>query len=207
MHFDLPPVRIALHFILGIFSLVLLGLTAARLHYTTHIPDGDPVNGGIDFYDPVVAELLVTTLFHHDMVHIHVNPLNSTCLFLTRTWVLHRIHTIHKRVENRYVYTFRGELIGCLFVLWMFWICGAGVATNLWGNLSWCQQYQPCRILTAMLAFTWMGWIILTIIMVMSIMFVVVNGALLEPMHGRWDPRASIYTGHRDMSTRPNSGV
>ncbi|KAF8913672.1 hypothetical protein CPB85DRAFT_1375534 [Mucidula mucida] len=186
MAFDLPPVRIALYFTLGIFSLVLLGLTAARLHYTTHIPDGDPVNGGVNFYDPVVAELLVTTLF-------------------TMAWCIFTIHTIHKRVENRYVYTFRGELIG-LFVLWMFWICGAGVATNVWGNLSWCQQYQPCRILTAMLAFTWMGWIILTLIMVMSIMFVVVNGALLEPMHGRWDPRASIY-GHRDMSTRPNSGV
>ena len=73
MPFDLPPLRIALYFSLVrylffclpqntysalliavesqiLFSVVLFGLTAARLHYTTHLPKGDPLNGGNNFY-------------------------------------------------------------------------------------------------------------------------------------------------------------
>lgn len=67
-----------------LFSAVLLGLTAARLHYTTHLPRGDPLNQGQPFYgtcrahssdafhidvdthsclsDPIVAELLACSI-------------------------------------------------------------------------------------------------------------------------------------------------
>ena len=41
---------------------------------------------------------------------------------------LYSMHTIHKRREPRYLNTFRGELIG-LFILWIFWICGAAIAS------------------------------------------------------------------------------
>lgn len=33
-----------------LFSLILLSLTAARLNYTLHLPEGDPLNHGSDFY-------------------------------------------------------------------------------------------------------------------------------------------------------------
>ncbi len=33
-----------------ICSFLLLCFTAARLQYTTHLPKGDPLNRGIDFY-------------------------------------------------------------------------------------------------------------------------------------------------------------
>lgn len=33
-----------------LFSIVLLGLTAARIRYTTHLPQGDPLNHGHSFY-------------------------------------------------------------------------------------------------------------------------------------------------------------
>lgn len=56
-----------------------------------------------------------------------------------------------------------------------------------------------------MLAFAWLGWIVLTLIMILSIIFSVVNGAFNEPLHGRWDPRASVYTGN--MSTRNSAAV
>lgn len=76
MAFDLPPLRIALYFTLvsvsqsigyecvilmcillqAIFSLILFGLSAARLHYTTHLPRGDPLNGGKDFYGSLFTE-------------------------------------------------------------------------------------------------------------------------------------------------------
>ncbi|KAF9007217.1 hypothetical protein BDQ17DRAFT_1238185 [Cyathus striatus] len=177
MPLDLPPLRIALYATLFIFSLVLFGLSGARLHYTTHLPPGDPLNNGTNFYDPIVAELLVTTLF-------------------AMVWSIFLIHTIHKRVENRWVYTFRAEIVG-LCILWLMWLVGAAVATSIWGDLSFCQQFRACRLLTALVAFSWMGWIILTTILAISILFSFANRAWVEPMHGRWDPRASIWRSSR----------
>jgi hypothetical protein len=45
-----------------IFAVVLLGLTAARIHYTENLSPKDPLNGGHDFYDPIIAELLVASI-------------------------------------------------------------------------------------------------------------------------------------------------
>jgi hypothetical protein len=42
--------------------LVLLGLSAARINYTENLSPTDPLNGGQDFYDPVIAELLATSI-------------------------------------------------------------------------------------------------------------------------------------------------
>lgn len=39
-----------------LFSLVLFGLCAARLHYTTHLPADDPLNGGASFYGELTEE-------------------------------------------------------------------------------------------------------------------------------------------------------
>lgn len=43
----------------GVFSVILLGLTAARIHYTTNLPSGDPLNGGHDFYGQSLVLVLV----------------------------------------------------------------------------------------------------------------------------------------------------
>jgi len=173
MAFDLPPLRIGLYVALGIISFLVFCLSAARLQYTTHLPKGDPLNGGHNFYDPIVAELLVTTL-------------------MTMPWCGFIIFCIHKRVESRLVSTFRGEIIG-LVILWLFWIVGASVASSMWGNLMWCQEFNACRVLSALVAFCWLGWIVITAILVVSLLFSFANKALLEPLHGRWDPRASTY--------------
>ncbi|KIK67200.1 hypothetical protein GYMLUDRAFT_37266 [Collybiopsis luxurians FD-317 M1] len=183
---DFPALRISLYSALAIFSIVQLGLTAARLHYTTHLPLGDPLNGGSNFYDPIVAELLATSI-------------------LSIFWSWFIIHCIHKRHENRFITTFRGELIG-LFVLWLMQLVGAAIATTFWGKLSFCQIYQACRLLTALVAFGWMNFIILTFVFLVDIAFVVANDGWREPLHGRWDPRASHYGNNRtSMSTRPTS--
>jgi len=173
MPFELPPLRIALYISLIVFSLVLFGLSAARLYYTTHLPFGDPLNGGADFYDPIVAELLFTTI-------------------MTVLWSMFIIHSIHKRAESRLVSTFRGELIG-LAILWIFWLVGAAIATSIWGDLSFCNEYRACRILTALVAFSWIGTIVITIILAVNMLFSFANNALMEPLHGRWDPRTSHY--------------
>ena len=40
-----------------LFAAVLLGLSGARIHYTLHIPPGDPLNGGNDFYGKYLVVL------------------------------------------------------------------------------------------------------------------------------------------------------
>ncbi|KAF8663690.1 hypothetical protein AX16_000865 [Volvariella volvacea WC 439] len=173
MSFALPPLRLCLYLALALFSFILFALSAARLHYTTNLPVGDSLNGGIDFYDPVVAELLVTTLF-------------------TMIWCGLIIYIMFHRFERKNVTTFAIEL-GGLAVLWLFWISGAAVASSMWGNLSWCQMYEPCRVLSALVAFCWLGWLVLTALIGVTVMFAAANNAWMEPLHGRWDPRQSKF--------------
>jgi len=173
MVFDLPPLRIGLYFALALFSFILFALCAARIQYTTHLSHNDPLNGGVSFYDPVVVELLFTTL-------------------MSMPWSVYIIFVIHKRLEAKYVSKFRDELI-VLSILWLFWLVGTGVATSFWGNLSFCSHLNPCRVLTALVAFAWLGWITLSVILTVCVLFSFANKALAEPLHGRWDPRASHF--------------
>ncbi|KAG0701643.1 hypothetical protein DFH29DRAFT_549160 [Suillus ampliporus] len=175
-------VRVFLYFILLIFSAVLLALCAVRLHYTTHLSPHDPLNGGVRFYDPIVVELLVTSI-------------------ITMFWSVHIARTIHRRHEHRLINTFTAELVG-LFILFLLWLVGAAVATHTgnppdvnvkWGNLSSCWHYSTCRILTALVAFAWLGWLLVLTLSVMSLLFAIANKAFHDPMHGRWDRRATNY--------------
>ena len=66
-----------------------------------------------------------------------------------------------------------------------------------WGALEWCFSFWQCRVLTALVAFAWMGWAILFALLLMSAMFAIANRAWWDPMHGRYDNRASMYSGRR----------
>ncbi|KAK7455845.1 hypothetical protein VKT23_010882 [Stygiomarasmius scandens] len=180
---NISALRIALYFALSLFSIVVLGLAAARLHYTLHVPLGDPVNGGEDFYDRIVVELLVSSV-------------------LTMLWSWWIIHVIHKRKESRFISTFRGGFIG-LFILWLMWLVGAAISTHMWGKLGWCQIYKPCRILTAFVAFVWIGWITMTVIFIVELIFVSKNGGMRMPLHGRWDPRMSTAAPSMSSANHP----
>ncbi|KAJ6557406.1 hypothetical protein DFH09DRAFT_1317528 [Mycena vulgaris] len=192
MAFDLPTFRIASYAILALFSLIVFGLTIGRLNYTNHLPRGDTLNRGKDFYDPDVVELLVTSM-------------------MSLAWAGFVIYTIHKRVENNLVSTFRGELIG-LFIVWMFWLVGSAIATTQWGSLGFCQEFEPCRVLSALVAFAWLCWLAVSFNFGVSITFIIANGALLEPLHGQWVPgpgpvdQESQYS-QRSYQSRPVSAV
>lgn len=49
-----------------VFSVVVLGLTSARLNYTLNVPEFDPVNNGEDFYGACTAT--------HDIVQSNLAP-------------------------------------------------------------------------------------------------------------------------------------
>ncbi|KAF8200198.1 hypothetical protein BJ912DRAFT_948260 [Pholiota molesta] len=174
MQLDFPIIRMGLYGLLTFWSFVLFCLAATRLNYTTHLPKGDPLNGGRPFYDPIVVEVLITTL-------------------MTMPFSIFIALSIHKRWEHPVVSTFLAEIVG-LSVLWIFWIAGAAGTTNPWGALGWCQQFEACRVLSALVAFAWLGWLTLTALLAFSLLFSIANKAAFEPLHGRWNPRQSQYT-------------
>ncbi|KAF9484749.1 hypothetical protein BDN70DRAFT_849011 [Pholiota conissans] len=173
MQLDFPIIRMVLYGVLAFWSFILFCLAAARLNYTNHLPRGDPLNGGRSFYDPIVVEVLITTL-------------------MTMPFAVFIILSIHKRWEHPVVSTFLAEIVG-LSVLWIFWIAGAAGTTSPWGNLGFCQQFEACRVLSALVAFAWLGWFTITALLAFSLLFSIANKAAFEPLHGRWNPRQSQY--------------
>jgi len=147
-------IRAGLYVALLAFSFILFVLSCARINYTLHLARTDPLNGGRPFYDPVIPELIATTL-------------------ITMAWsiimlVLFFINPSNIRLLRRY----GEELIG-LVILWFLWIGGAASASTIWGTLSFCQEFQTCQILSALEAFAWFGWLTLIALIVSSIVAVV----------------------------------
>jgi len=173
MQFDFSIIRVGMYGLLSLFSFLVLCLSAARLRYTTHPPEDDPLDNIGSFYDPIIAEILFTML-------------------LTIPWCFFMMYSIYKRYENPYLSTFLGEIIG-LSVLWLFWIVGAAIASSMWGNIEWCQTFEACRILSALLAFSWLGWLVLSLLLGFSLLFSFANKGFMDPLHGRWNPRESRY--------------
>ncbi|KXN83206.1 hypothetical protein AN958_01720 [Leucoagaricus sp. SymC.cos] len=177
LSFEIPPIRFGLYAVLTIFSFILFCLTAARIGYTTNLPHGDPLNGGVNFYEPYAAELLFTGL-------------------ITVLWCIFVLFAMLKRLEFRFIATFLGEIV-VLAILWLFWIVGAGVASASWIGLEGCQLFEACRLLSALLGFAWLSWIVLTALLIVTVLFSLANNALQQPLHGRWDPRISTYSSAR----------
>ncbi|KAI0665547.1 hypothetical protein C8Q78DRAFT_986234 [Trametes maxima] len=166
--------RVGLYVIIWLFSAVLLGLTATRLHYTIFLPPGDPLNNGRSFYDPIVAELLVTSV-------------------LTLFWSSYIIHVIHRSYDYGRFSSFAFELIG-LLILFTLFLVGAAISSTLWGNLFWCHVYWQCRLLTVLVAFAWICWVLVFITVIVSVLFAVSNSlGWGRPLHGRYDARDSYY--------------
>ena len=141
----------------------------------------------------------------------------ATYQFLFFFFFLSRMYSIYKRYENPYLSTFLGEIIG-LSTLWLFWIVGTAIASvsdsflvgsyrnsflitlppldncqSMWGNIELCQTLEACRILSALLAFSWLGWLVLSLLLGFSLLFSFANKGFMDPLHGRWNPRESRY--------------
>lgn len=162
--FEIPPIRLGLYVVLTLFSFILFVLTTVRLSYTAKF----------NFYESYVAELIFTGI-------------------VTIFWCIFIIVAMFERFEFRFLTTFLGEII-VLVILWFFWIVGTGIASSSWQDLERCQRFEPCQILSALLGFAWLSWFTLTVLLVITVLFSVANRALQQPLHGRWDPRISMYS-------------
>ncbi|KZT34857.1 hypothetical protein SISSUDRAFT_1026079 [Sistotremastrum suecicum HHB10207 ss-3] len=161
---SLTTLRIHLYILLFLFSVVLMGISAGRLHYTTHIPRGDPLNGGKNFFDPIVPELLVTAIL----------LVVASATFLWIVW---------QKVEMEFMTRLWFE-IAVLSVLWVMLTVGQSLATSIWPNLTWCIKFTACQVIQAMIAFAWFSWAWLTLLIFISLRFAIINQAWWEHIHG-----------------------
>ncbi|KAK7455821.1 hypothetical protein VKT23_010855 [Stygiomarasmius scandens] len=178
---EIGLIRIGLYVTLLVFSFILFCLCCARIHYTTTLGPPDPLNGGRRFYDPSVAELIFTTL-------------------VTMMWIAFMLFMFFRRMELAFPRLFRDELI-IMLILWLFWLGGTAAATAVWPDLTWCQQFEPCRVLSALLAFAWLGFITLTALFGVSCWMSFRRGGLTEPLPVNGTRSSSgVATGKTDVS-------
>lgn len=160
--------RIFCYVVLWVFSAATLGMTAARLHYTLNLSPRDPLNGGVKFYDRIIVEILTTA---------------GITMLLAPVLIVR----IHRRHDHGFMSTFGGELTVLLF-LFILWIVGAAIATQNWGDLAWCHRYGACRLLTAIVAFTWMSWIMVFFLTLACLIYIIKHNAFSHPVHGTYYP-------------------
>ncbi|KAF5371887.1 hypothetical protein D9757_010579 [Collybiopsis confluens] len=167
--------RIALYVALLIFSIILLSLTATRLHRTLGAAPG--------FYERTVVELLVVAS-------------------LAILWSAYIIHVIHALRVSGPVTSFTGEFIG-LSVLWTMFLVGSAIATHRWANLGFCFGVFGCNLLTSILAFGWLCFIITTLLIFAAMLSLARHGEYSntgEPLHGKWTSRRGTEKPRFDAS-------
>lgn len=137
--------RLAIYALLWVVSVILLGLTAYRVNVT---------ETQFESYELIIVELLVTCI-------------------LTILWAPFAFLMLTK---DRFNDTFGSprvhhEMIG-VAILWLFWLVGAADTTNqiLPGHNYCFTDGKQCDVLTAILAFAWIGWSLLSLLFVLALL-------------------------------------
>ncbi|KAG6888880.1 hypothetical protein C0995_005135 [Termitomyces sp. Mi166 len=135
------PLRAGLYSALLIFSVILLGLTAARVHHTKSLGQPDTISRGrTGYYDPSTVELLSTSI----LAILFSLPLMG-CLCSRSGFGLPHFLT---------------ELLGILS-LFILYLVGSAIFTHKYRNVGYCRGYfSQCRLVSAIMAFSWISWVI-----------------------------------------------
>ncbi|KAF9481101.1 hypothetical protein BDN70DRAFT_855794 [Pholiota conissans] len=142
------PLRAFLYMCLFAFSVVLLGLTGYRIHYTKGLDNGDILTSSTNFYDPIIVELLVT----------------SCLAIIFSLWLM---IAILARIGGP-LGSFGAEHL-MIWIIWIMFLVGAAITTHDWSNLKWCRgSYKACRILETIKAFSWICWGFTTFVILAS---------------------------------------
>ncbi|KAG7098177.1 hypothetical protein E1B28_000145 [Marasmius oreades] len=158
---DLISTRAWLYVVLLVFSFILFALCATRISFT---------NENFGGHDPSVVELLVTTI-------------------LTMIWCAFMLFLFFRDTVNPIVRFYLHEIIA-LLVLWILWLGGAAAASSVFSGVEFCPRFEQCSLLSAILAFAWLGWITLTAIVAVSAWVSRQHGGLGTTLHGRGSSRA-----------------
>ncbi|KAK0450331.1 uncharacterized protein EV420DRAFT_749284 [Desarmillaria tabescens] len=143
--------RVALYALLWPIAVILLGLTAYRIHFTKSQGVG---------YQPIIVELLVSSIF--------------TVLWVPMLMIFAERASSSRDNANtarRHPKHLPFELLG-LAILWLFWLVGAVYTINrILPGHNWCAfSGKQCNIMTAILAFAWIGWSLLTLLGILALM-------------------------------------
>jgi len=94
---------------------------------------------------------------------------------------------IIRRYEHSIVSRTWFEVAGLTF-LWFFWLGGTAAATDDWPAdlLARCTRFSQCRELQALLAFAWLGWITLSVLLAGTIYAAVTRRSWPDHTHGEW---------------------
>ncbi|KIM37777.1 hypothetical protein M413DRAFT_448290 [Hebeloma cylindrosporum] len=162
-------IRAFLYVVLFIFSVILLGLSGYRVHYTKGLHNGDILTTSTNFYDPTVVELIVT----------------SSLAIIFSLWFF---MAILARVGRGPFGTYASEFI-CIFIIWVMFLVGAAVFTHKYHNLKWCRGgHKVCRILETIKAFAWMCWCWTFFLLIAGFANMLANKhGISGPVHGRRD--------------------
>ncbi|KIY65137.1 hypothetical protein CYLTODRAFT_492565 [Cylindrobasidium torrendii FP15055 ss-10] len=143
--------RLLTYALLWLFAVILLGLTAWRIHYTFRTEN-------------IIAEILATSVLTIVWVPIAVMFLLSgrSTRANNPDTVTVRSSRLHPRLPH--------EAAGW-FVLWLMYLVGAAYMTNrILPGRNYCRGYTHCSSLTTTLAITWIQWSLLTIIGIFMLM-------------------------------------
>ncbi|EAU87486.1 hypothetical protein CC1G_02245 [Coprinopsis cinerea okayama7 len=132
------PVRAFLHGLLWACAVVLLGLTAYRIHYTKRRNEPDVLTNRTHYWDPIIVELLVTSIL----------------AILGSFWFLVALCT---RSRLGGLGSFASEAI-YLFIIFVMFLVGAAYTTHHWLSLRWCDGYRVCSVLQTIKAFSFICW-------------------------------------------------
>ncbi|KIM29431.1 hypothetical protein M408DRAFT_67817 [Serendipita vermifera MAFF 305830] len=150
--------------VLAVWSLMLFIFTIARLIYTLSPRTDRFLNNGAPFYESSVMELVVCALLGLAFSGVMI-------------FVLRSRNTLGFVSKN-------GFEVGVLIVQWFLWVGGAGSATTIWPNLNFCVRFSTCRVLQAMMAWAWLGWITISFLLGASLFFAIKTG--------RWNAQIPI---------------
>ncbi|GLB44357.1 hypothetical protein LshimejAT787_1602870 [Lyophyllum shimeji] len=155
----LSAVRIALYALLAICSVVLMGLTGARIYHTRHSPRGT-------YYDPTVAELISSSI-------------------ISFVWAVPLIGCIGARVEGGFFSSYLLEFLGNC-ALWILYLVGTAVYAKKFHKVNFCWHIaSQCRLMTAIHAFAWTNFIILTFLLLATLGSALFGrNGIMAPLHG-----------------------
>ncbi|KAF8815256.1 hypothetical protein BYT27DRAFT_7129161, partial [Phlegmacium glaucopus] len=129
--------------LLFVFSTVLLGLTAYRVHYTKSLSGGDILTTRSHYYDPRIVALLVGSIL--------AVVFSMIMLVVMLAW---------RNGGTSFAET------GSVLILWIYFLITAALVTDQFSNLKWCRGgFKECSVLETIKAFSWMCWAILSFLL------------------------------------------
>jgi len=172
---------------LAFWSLMLFIFTIARLVYTLSPRTDRFLNNGRPFYESTVMELVV-------------------CAIFGMAWSGVMIFVLRAQQSLAFVST-NGFEIGMLTLFWFLWIGGAASATTIWPTLNFCVQFSTCQVLQAMMAWAWLGWITITLLLFTSLFFAIRTRRWQAQLPNSWELENRTTPGFTIDGEERNSGA